>query len=177
MPALLPLRPRVLKPNYKYAPPFLRQQAQEERWISPKVPAPIGGYRDGQREAKIRQEFTHFLDGFTWTHFCTFTTAKDRSQHWYRKNLDSFFQAVPYRKDWADHRPRYVWCLETGRIGGRLHGHALFQGYIKLSDAREFWLRYGRYQQLKIRPDRSPAYYCTKYILKDMAEWDIGGSW
>lgn len=174
----LPVLPVTrIKANYKNAPPFLRQQAEETRWLSPKVPTPLKGFRDANRETKIRQEFAHFLDGYQWAYFLTFTTAKEKNQHWYRKNIESFFRSVPYRKDWADNRPRFIWMLEHGRYGGRLHGHALCQGVITLSDARDHWLRFGRYQQLRIRPNRSPSFYLTKYLLKDLSEWDIGGNW
>lgn len=66
---------------------------------------------------------------------------------------------------------------ELGRIGGRLHLHALIGGLqpqVYRTAAWKRWHdRHGRAEILPYDPDRGASHYISKYVAKDFARYGI----
>ena len=139
-----------------------------------------------------------FLNGYPWAHWCTLTFRPPASERdvgrvpreWgrWRKKIRG---AVPVGLDYALRQwsafqrattiaagvPLFwFYGVEHGERLGRLHLHALFGNTERLPVAtmRASWTA-GFADVDAYDPTRGASYYVTKYVTKELAEWDVSG--
>ena len=114
-----------------------------------------------------------FLSGFPWDWFLTLTfrdeTVSYRAHRLYTTLVRQIEKAAGLQIFWfrAD---------ETGPRGGRFHIHALMGNVAQLR--RMYWI--DRWNEMagyaRILPfdlKRGAAYYCAKYVAKEINDWDL----
>lgn len=144
-----------------------------------------------------------FLNGYPWAHYLTLTFRPPQThkkatdpalvangQPWgrYTRRITS---AAPVSQEyalrqWAAFRGRlareirvpmfWFYGVEHGEKFGRLHLHALTGNTERLPVyvMRELW-RSGWSHVKPYDPRKGASYYITKYVTKELAEWDISG--
>jgi len=145
------------------------------------------------RGAELRDALGEWLNGFSWSHWATFTfrvgcpsdcLREHRHERGWGLSGPSSSRAREHVHRFLDEMPRgpgYFYCIERGPWGGRCHGHALLkvrQGPMENSGRSidEAWThRYGRVQLRAYDAERGASYYCGKYITKAPLCWDVGG--
>jgi hypothetical protein len=114
----------------------------------------------------IRQSLADWLDGFNWTYFGTFTFRKPIMNPLVAK---SHFEAFlkPFKAN-------FFCAVERFYLGHECHLHALIFSDAKARDLWRVWFsRYGRARVLSFEPSRGAAYYLTKYVTKELCDWDF----
>lgn len=164
-------------------------------------PANLNGYY--LRADPVLLAIGDFLNGYPWAHYLTLTfrppqhykRATDpgllaHGEPWGRfsKRIHS---AAPVSQDyalrqWGAFRRTmaraaavplfWFYGVEHGEQFGRLHLHALTGNTERLPVAtiREYW-RSGWSHVKPYDPRKGASYYITKYVTKELAEWDISG--
>lgn len=137
-----------------------------------------------------------FLSGYPWSHFLTLTFKplprtgkKGDTLTWGRFTRRDTAAGVSdayamrawrgYLRDvskLADVPLFWFFGIEHGEKRGRLHVHALTGNTERLPVQllREQW-RNGFTRILSYDPSRGAAHYVSKYVTKQLAEWDISG--
>jgi len=150
-------------PNYR---------TQQEQWV-----------REHKERSEIRRAFGSFIATLAaWDWFVNPLSFRDR--------IPGFGPPVPgialsrineylMRLQIAAGQPiGWVIAEESGRLGGRYHGHALITGVRHLS--LDFWRReayrcFGRTKIELFDPSRGAAYYVTKHAGTLTGKFDLGG--
>lgn len=144
--------------------------AQSESWLVQPVPSDWGP----------REELANWLYGppgnpFEWDSWCTFTFGEkfgpdgpspDRALYHFRN----------FREQTCPRAPCFA-AVETGRIGGRAHLHALWRlSPLPRSAVWRAWFK--RYGRAELKPydltrGMDAAYYISKYLTKAPLHWNI----
>lgn len=113
-----------------------------------------------------------FLSSIDFSHFCTFTTRKPVSIAATRR----IAEAVGLQFD-AGRLTTMFWAAEEFDVREGYHFHALLKTpYHPMDIFNWYYPRYGRCQIIhNADPDRrhSASYYCSKYVTKRLADYDI----
>jgi len=125
-------------------------------------------------KARIRQEWTIFLNSFNWDWFATLTF----------KNPPKTYTAINQVKRWLRALQReekrkigYYLCMELTKAGVP-HFHLLMgnlQGVRRDKWWKKWFERCGRARILPFEKNKGAGYYLTKYVLKD--EYTSAGLW
>jgi len=132
------------------------------------------------RDDGLQDALAHWLHGpmaapYRWDAWCTFTF--DRR---FGEDGPSPDRALYHFRGWRGRACPRAPCfaaVETGRMGGRAHVHALLRlDEVPRKAAWHSWLkRYGRAQLLPYDVARgfNATYYISKYLTKAPHHWDI----
>lgn len=137
-----------------------------------------------------------FLSGYPWAHWCTLTFRPPATEagvgceprEWgrFRKRIRSDVDVSPqyalrqwrtFKRDTTTHAnvPLFwFYGVEFGDRFGRMHLHALLGNTERLPTTvlNQAWPA-GYSRILEYDANRGASYYITKYVAKDLAEWDI----
>ncbi len=140
-----------------------------------------------------------FLNGYPWAHWCTLTFRPPASERdaarvprewgrWRKKIRGAVPVGLEYAlRQWAVFARTttvaagvplfWFYGVEHGERLGRLHLHALFGNTERLPAPlmRASWTA-GFAQVDAYDPTRGASYYVTKYVTKELAEWDVSSS-
>lgn len=137
-----------------------------------------------------REVFGDWLSQYAWTHWGTFTFRPyvPRLSPGLAPPRFTPSQAGPpihfAHREWQRyvrrlernlHRP--IWWFRGDELGerlGRLHFHALIGGAMDYPPQvlAELWTS-GFSKIVTYDPEKSAAYYVTKYVVKGLADWDV----
>jgi len=124
----------------------------------------------GWHEQQI--QLAGFLDAINFTHFCTFTTSLPTSVNGARRIAERVYFFIGGRS-----ASSMFWVAEKFEVRDGFHFHALLRTPLRPIDIWSWYFtRYGRCQIIdNTLPERMlPAtYYCSKYIVKKIADYDI----
>jgi hypothetical protein len=113
-----------------------------------------------------------FLSSIDFSHFCTFTTRKPVSMAATRRIAENVAQWCG-----AGDYTTMFWAAEKFDVREGYHFHALLKSPLHpIEIFNWYYPRYGRCQIIHNNdPDRrhSASYYCSKYITKALADYDI----
>lgn len=113
-----------------------------------------------------------FLGAVDFTHFCTFTTRKPISVNSARRIAENVKKFVG-----AGKQSTMFWAAEKFDTREGFHFHALLQTHYHPIEIFDWYHeKYGRCQIINnTEPDvrQSAAFYCSKYITKELADYDI----
>lgn len=119
----------------------------------------------------LRRAWGEFLEGYQWAHFLTLTFRRESGPDFAARAYDRYLRRVTKCAD----RPLY-WFMATeyGRRAGRLHLHALTGNTDTLERSRlQHEWRDGFSRVLDYQPHLGATHYLTKYITKDLADYDV----
>jgi len=127
----------------------------------------------------LKQAWGRHLVRYPWTHFATLTFRQESVQDYARRQFGSFVRRVEREIGGSTY---WFYGTEFGNLG-RLHLHALLGRTESLPREvlEKLWLcghsRFRDYDP-KIGADKGDgitgaAYYVTKYITKDLADYDV----
>jgi len=142
-------------------------------------------------ESLSRKCYGSWLDGYNWNSFGTYTfkhlvSPQAALRAWGRFISDGF-QEWAKRGAWnVPESDGWFWFagVEEGRLYGRVHLHALMghpddQGLdlLRCAQTAAAWRqRNGIARVEPVEPGRGATYYVSKYVTKDLSEWQIGGA-
>ena len=122
---------------------------------------------------ELRDAWSGWLQKFRWDYFLTITFRTPRQAN---HALSSINQAGKIIRRHT--RGRFFLGTEL-HISRALHMHGLLQSpgepTKSVADAlwRDFYKTFGRSQVHKVQSNESVARYVTKYVTKELTEWDI----
>ena len=119
----------------------------------------------------LRLAWGEFLEGLPWDHFVTLTFRQASGPDYARRAFGQWIRRLE-----REARTRLLWFVgfEDGRLLGRLHLHALVGNTDGLAEStlEEAWTPgFARIQ--RFQPRLGAAHYVTKYITKDMLDYDV----
>lgn len=140
-----------------------------------------------------------WLAAYDWTHFATFTSrpigratgsrsaVSTKTDRYTQRTGGSLWTISPttrmYRRRLAEYckrvRPeRVFWGTEAGPQTGRIHAHALFAFNDQSMETAETLWRlgfrmFGRTHVEDFNPELGAAGYCSKYVTKRLADYDL----
>jgi hypothetical protein len=140
--------------------------------------------------ASLRTAWGDFLTGAqAWSHYATLTfrprkvdPPNKRRPHgvhpnrWWNPNPDYAREQLQRFVKRLEQRTQgqvgYFWGTEHGRIGGRLHAHALLALGCELTHRQieECWKKAG---YARVLPCAGAEPYVSKYCSKEAADWDL----
>lgn len=113
-----------------------------------------------------------FLDNVDFRYFCTFTSRKPISIKSTRRIAEKVGQYID-----AGNKSTFFWAAEKFDVREGYHFHGLMRTPIdKLEIWNWYFQKFGRCQLIdNTEPERrqSASYYCSKYITKALADYDI----
>lgn len=114
----------------------------------------------------------NFLAVVNFTHFCTFTSRRPISLNATRRIAENVAKYVD-----AGNTGSMFWAAEKFDVREGYHFHALLATPINAMDIFGWYFpRYGRCQIIdNTDPERQQqaSYYCSKYVTKALADYDI----
>lgn len=140
-----------------------------------------------------------FLSTYPWAHWCTLTYRPPAAERdagrvpmqwgrWRKRISSSMPVSLPYAlRQWIAFERTvrvnaglplfWFYGVEHGDRFGRLHLHALLGNTERLPTSRlaGHWTA-GFARITEYDPTRGASYYITKYVSKEMTEWDISSS-
>jgi hypothetical protein len=116
---------------------------------------------------RIRTEMASWLAKFEWEWWCTFTWRYDIHPYSARKCFEKFWQR--YDVD-------YFYALEWFNTRDAVHAHALMKnttGMRRLTIMDLWFAKYGIARIWAYNKKLGASFYCSKYIVKEICDWDI----
>ena len=114
-----------------------------------------------------------WLNGMPWDYFITQTFAESTGDCFTAKRR---FYALTEKINKGHHLRGidYFLAVEPHK-SGNYHNHALINGCAGVSENEIFEVGFqgGRFRALKYDRDLGASHYLTKYVLKDLCDWDI----
>ena len=128
-----------------------------------------------QRE--VRTEMAEWANKFEWQIYMTGTFKRESSYRDAIKTKRAFRRFTDeIKRVYGKKAIEYFMCVELHKEGSFTHVHALINGLDALTynQIRETWeQRFGRAKVEGYDKEKGAHYYLTKYILKDVHDWDI----
>ena len=144
-------------------------------------------------EDGLNATLVNFLKDREFDHFTTFTTSRPTSLHGMRKCLQRFANIFDAGEPFGI---ELFWCAEpfelqfscdydnsegsnlTDRKTPRYHAHGLIKDSLLYNKSNYFhyWVRSRKLGYIDIKPiskDTSAQWYCTKYITKQISDYDF----
>lgn len=114
-----------------------------------------------------------------WHYWSTLTFAEERTSRAVRKAVTGHLERIG-----AD---RAFWGMESGKVNGRLHAHALLHFRTELSGDhtmpvgvpraehiyRDWFKRHGRAHVDRFEKGKGAAHYVSKYVTKRLCDYDF----
>lgn len=127
--------------------------------------------RAAQQRKQVRSAWGEFLQGLPWDHYATLTFGIKSGPDFARRAFGGWIRRVEQEAGVP-----LLWFLgfEDGRQLGRLHLHALVGNTFDVS-ARfmsKAW-KPGFSRIVPYRPRLGAAYYVTKYVTKELLDYDV----
>lgn len=119
--------------------------------------------------SRLRQAFGEWLGRYNWTWWSTWT-FRDEVSPLSAKKVFARFIVRTCPGSW------YFLAVEWHRWRDSVHCHALVggvEGVRRLSVMDEWYRRYGIARIVEYNPKLGARYYLTKYITKELADWDV----
>lgn len=106
-----------------------------------------------------------------WHYWSTLTFAEERTERAIRRAIEAHLERCQVS--------RSFWGIESGRVNGRLHGHALYHFGGAVPSAKSIWndwfSRHGRAHVDTFERGKGATHYVSKYVSKDLADYDLQG--
>lgn len=130
-----------------------------------------GAVRAGLHRRRLQYQWGRFLETLCWSHFATFTFRDQASMARVRRDFHRAHRRLEQR---VQTRVPWFWVAERGRLGARLHLHALFGNLANLpvETIAGVWDR-GNALVVAYTPGRGAAHYVTRAIGTELVEYDI----
>jgi len=126
---------------------------------------------------KMRDEMAKWLEQFGWEMWCTGTFKPDQSYIDTIKTKNAFYRFInDLTRKYNKTDIEYMLAIERFKSGDFTHCHFLINGGEGLTyrQVGETWFdRYGRVKIEGYQKDKGANYYLTKYITKDLCDWDL----
>ncbi len=122
---------------------------------------------------QLREAWGQFLSGFPWDWFVTLTFREEIGSYRAHRLFESFIRAL----EKAAGIPLFWFRVdEIGGRTGRFHIHALIGNVAHLRRMTwvDWWDRVAGYARiLPFEAKRGAAYYCAKYLTKQLGDWEL----
>ncbi len=123
----------------------------------------------------VRDELSGWLQSFPWDFWFTGTFRPEmnvKDTYRAKKYFESFVREIKKVTTGVD----YFMAVERFKDGEFTHIHALLNGVkdLRYLEVWEKWFkRYGRALVEGYDPKKGAAHYLTKYVVKELCDWDI----
>lgn len=128
-------------------------------------------YNYTQKWQNCQEEFGKWLERFSWDWWCTLT---------FRFEVPHPLNAKKYFLKWINCLGKdicYFMAVESFKSGFGTHIHSLLGNvdskYSYVEAGQKWWERYGYIKIEKYCQGLGANYYLTKYIVKELCDWDI----
>jgi hypothetical protein len=110
-----------------------------------------------------------------WHYWGTLTFREERSRSSIRRHIQGHLARCGVS--------RAFWGVEAGKVSGRLHGHALYHFDRQIPpQAKSIWEDWwtvegarGRAHVDQFEQEKGATHYVSKYVTKDLADYDVQG--
>ncbi len=131
------------------------------------------------KKENTRDHYSKFLGEMEWTYFATCTTGYELTLKSARRVMERFhFEITKYCKC------TLFWVAEKYKAKDGFHTHALINvpEHCPYDLIIQLWQKVtggkseNKWQRIRLesyQPDKGASNYCTKYLLKEVADWDI----
>jgi len=130
-----------------------------------------------EKNEKMRTELVSFVDQFEFQMWFTGTFKPNRSYRDTIKTKKAFGKFIgDLRNNFHKEHIEFFLAVERFKHGDFTHVHALINGVegLTYNQVSETWRdRFGRCRTEGYQKDKGVAFYLTKYILKDLCDWDL----
>lgn len=130
-----------------------------------------------EQNSKMRNSMADWVNQFDWEIWMTGTFLPDQSYRDTIKTKKAFHRFVgDLTKNFNKIDIEYFMAVERFTSGDFTHIHALLNGLEGLSYRQigETWRdRFGREKVEGYQKDKGANYYLTKYVTKDLCDWDL----
>lgn len=108
-----------------------------------------------------------------WDYWATWTFREQRTDRAVRRAIESHLERIGVS--------RAFWGMESGKVNGRLHGHGLLHFARQIPpQAKDIWQdwfkRHGRAHVDQFEQKKGASHYVSKYVSKDLADYDLQGA-
>lgn len=123
----------------------------------------------GTTKNQLNQEYAEFLDSIPWDYFCTFTTPYELTLKSARRLSNRIARTINIPR-----AGKMFWGAEKFECKDGYHLHALINSPVPKHVLWEWYFeKYGRNSITNYDSGKSGSYYVTKYISKELSDWDI----
>lgn len=140
-------------------------------------------------QVDLQTNYANWLNSYQWDYFCTLTTRYELTVKSARRAGEGFYNHLnvidngnnPERK-----RCRFFWGAEPFEVKDGYHIHGLLKVHDDMwfTDIVHTWqyvtgnklmnkAKWNRVDLQKFDPKRGAGFYCSKYILKGLSDWDL----
>jgi len=127
--------------------------------------------RAKEERKKVRNAWGEFLEGLPWDHYTTLTFGIKSGPDFARRAFGAWVRRLEREAGIP-----LLWFVgfEDGRLLGRLHLHALLGNTYDLTPGfmKTLWSS-GFSRIVPFQPKLGAAYYVTKYVTKDLLDYDV----
>ena len=107
-----------------------------------------------------------------WHYWTTWTFRGERTPRSIRRAIEAHLDRISVS--------RAFWGVESGSVNGRLHGHGLLHFSRQVPPQAEaiwedWFQRHGRAHVDQFEQDEGGSHYVSKYVSKEIADYDIQG--
>jgi len=143
--------------------------------LSESVKREIAANREYPRN-EVRDGFAEFLQRWRWDYFITVSFRTPRQPFHALSTVSEVARVIKARSD-----GRFFLGTEL-HLNRTLHVHGLFQSTAVSNVARgvtaqylwqDFFEAFGRSQVRKVRSREAVSNYCSKYVTKELTEWEF----
>lgn len=117
----------------------------------------------------LANEFGEWLNRYKWDWWATWTFRQDKSPYGARKSFLRFIRGI--KKD-----ATYFLAIEWHKYRHSVHCHSLVgnvEGIRRLSVMDKWYKEFGIARILPYQKNLGARYYLSKYIVKELADWDF----
>jgi hypothetical protein len=126
---------------------------------------------DRKRQQQLRRAWGEYLEGLPWDHYATLTFRRWSGEDFARRAFGSWARRLGQEAGMP-----LLWFVgfERGHQLGRLHLHALLGNTRDISRCflEKTWVS-GFSHIVPYLPSHGAAYYVTKYVTKELLEYDV----